>query len=388
MPTPACPPIWRDMLKRSLWKEVSQKNPHIYKAARNCAMEFDLFISHASEDKDLLVRPLAQRLRNEGYSIWYDEFELKLGDSISEKIDYGLAKSRFGLVVLSPAFFKKNWTKRELRGLVVRDVEEKTILPIWHNVTKNDVIKFSPPLADAIAATTADGLEEIVKRIREVLIPIDFKSLQNESPPKCPEGMDDISSDLVSLCERAVSDEEIRLISWELDKEQQFFVLFRERRRGRYFQIICSQNDTKNFFTPTPKLCPKFLPLLEPDGSLWLRLTRLASIEDWCAIDEIIHLGLEFPDSEIRLLGEYSIGEDVADEALKRYGLYIPDTNLLPALMFENRKLGVILVVYLKHPAGFAKESILCDDNTNDCQVFSSLTQAQHSLSLKLHSSS
>ena len=226
-----------------------------------------------------------------------------------------------------------------------------------------------------------------MKRIREVLIPINFKSLQNESPSKCPEGMAYISSDLVSLCERAVSDEKIRLISWELDKEQ-FFVLFRERRRGRYFQIIFSQSDRGNYFTPTPKLCPKFLPLLEPDGSLWFRLTRLASIKDWCAIDKIVHLGLEFPDSEIRLLGEYSIGENVADEALERYGLYIPDMNLLPALMFENKKLGVILVVYLKHPAGFAKESILCDDNTNECQVFSSLTQAQHSLSLKLHSSS
>lgn len=241
-------------------------------------MEFDLFICHASEDKDI-VRPLAQLLQNEGYSIWYDEFELKLGDSISEKIDYGLARSRFGLVVLSPSFFNKNWPKRELRGLVTRDVDEKTILPIWHNVTKDDVLNFSPPLADAIAATTTEGLEKIVAKIRKVLTPIDFKALQNEAPPKCPEGMEHITRDLVSLCERGISGEAIRLISWEL-KEKHFFLLFRERRRGRYFQMSFSQDNLKSSLLPTPNLYPKLRPLLDPDESLWPRLTRLASIED------------------------------------------------------------------------------------------------------------
>ncbi len=207
-------------------------------------MEYDLFISHASEDKGI-VRPLAQLLQKEGYSVWYDEFELKLGDSLSEKIDYGLANSRFGLVVLSPSFFSKNWPQRELRGLTIRDVNVKTILPIWHNVTKDEVLNFSPTLADAIAITTAGGPEKIVAKIREVLTPIDFKALQSETPPKCPEGMEHITKDLVNLCERVLSGEAIRLISWEL-KEKHFFLLFRERRRGKYFQMRFPENNLKS----------------------------------------------------------------------------------------------------------------------------------------------
>ncbi len=137
---------------------------------------------------------------------------------------------------------------------------------------------------------------------------------------------------------------------------------------------------------PTPNLYPKFRALLEPDDSLWPRLTKSAPIEDWCALDELVYLSLKFSDSEIRLLGQYSIGEDVADEALERYRLYIPNSNLhlLPALMFENRNLGIILIIYLKHSDGFAKESILCDDNNGVYEVFTSLSSAQYSLSNKL----
>ncbi|MCK9385933.1 MAG: DUF1883 domain-containing protein [Nevskia sp.] len=78
---------------------------------------YDVFISHASEDKEEIVRPLAQALRSEGLRVWYDEFELRIGDSLRRKIDKGLASSRFGLVVLSPSFIAKGWTNYELDGL-------------------------------------------------------------------------------------------------------------------------------------------------------------------------------------------------------------------------------------------------------------------------------
>ncbi|MBA7526390.1 hypothetical protein ES705_18552 [subsurface metagenome] len=68
---------------------------------------YDVFISHASEDKDEIVRPLAYALQAEGLSVWYDEFEMKIGDSLRRKIDKGLANSRFGIVVLSKSFIKK-----------------------------------------------------------------------------------------------------------------------------------------------------------------------------------------------------------------------------------------------------------------------------------------
>ena len=78
---------------------------------------YDAFISHASEDKDDFVRPLAEFLDRAGLSVWYDEFSLSAGDSLSRSIDKGLARSRFGIVVLSNSFLQKRWPEYELRGL-------------------------------------------------------------------------------------------------------------------------------------------------------------------------------------------------------------------------------------------------------------------------------
>ena len=129
-------------------------------------MEFDVFICHASEDKESFVQPLVLELECNDIKVWYDEFSLNLGDSLSEKIDYGLANSRKAVVVLSPFFFQKNWTKRELRGLVARETEgESVIIPIWHNITKREILKFSPPLADLVGADSSEGVEAVAKRI-------------------------------------------------------------------------------------------------------------------------------------------------------------------------------------------------------------------------------
>jgi hypothetical protein len=72
---------------------------------------YDAFISHATEDKEDIVRPLAQLLKDYGFRIWFDEFELEIGDSLRESIDKGLVNSRYGIVILSPKFLNKNWTK-------------------------------------------------------------------------------------------------------------------------------------------------------------------------------------------------------------------------------------------------------------------------------------
>jgi hypothetical protein len=132
---------------------------------------FDVFISHASEDKDDLVRPLAHALQAGGLSVWYDEFELRIGDSLRRKIDRGLASSRFGIVVLSKFFFGKGWTEYELDGLVTRTVTgDQILLPVWHNVTKAEVVGYSPSLADRVARSTATHtVEEIAAEIVDVI---------------------------------------------------------------------------------------------------------------------------------------------------------------------------------------------------------------------------
>lgn len=132
---------------------------------------YDVFISHTSEDKEEVVRPLATSLRKAGLDVWYDEFELKIGDSLRRKIDKGLANSRFGVVVLSHDFFGRGWPEYELDGLVTRTVSgEQILLPIWHNVTKSEVLDYSPSLADRVARSTATHtVEEIAAEIIEVV---------------------------------------------------------------------------------------------------------------------------------------------------------------------------------------------------------------------------
>ena len=132
---------------------------------------FDVFISHASEDKDEVVRPLATAIREAGLSVWYDEFELRIGDSLRRKIDTGLASSRFGVVILSPSFFGRGWPEYELDGLVTRAVSgDQILLPIWHNVSKREVISYSPSLADRLARNTSSHtVEEIAAEIVDVI---------------------------------------------------------------------------------------------------------------------------------------------------------------------------------------------------------------------------
>ena len=133
--------------------------------------DYDAFISHASEDKDDLVRPLAEELIKNGLSIWYDEFKLKVGDSLRRSIDAGLARSKFGIVILSSSFFAKNWPQYELDGLVEKEMAgNKVILPLWHKVSKNEVMKYSPALADKVALNTAMyTIEELAKELANAI---------------------------------------------------------------------------------------------------------------------------------------------------------------------------------------------------------------------------
>lgn len=133
--------------------------------------EYDVFISHASDDKETIVKDLAEALRNTGLRVWYDDFELRIGDSLRRKIDRGLAKSRVGLVVLSQAFITKGWANYELDGIVNRSVDgAQLLLPIWHQISKKEVMEYSPSLADKVARNTATHtVDEIAEEIAELL---------------------------------------------------------------------------------------------------------------------------------------------------------------------------------------------------------------------------
>lgn len=149
------------------WIETENQSP----VEADPRIDYDFFISHASEDKEAFVRPLALQLAAAGVRVWFDESELRIGDSLRQSIDHGLVNSRYGVVVLSPAFFAKNWTQYELDGLTSRQMMgQKVILPVWYNVGREEVAAVSPTLADTMAFVSASmTVEEMVEAFCQFL---------------------------------------------------------------------------------------------------------------------------------------------------------------------------------------------------------------------------
>ena len=135
--------------------------------AQPAAHTRDYFISHAGEDRADCVDPLVQELERRGRTVWDSESELTLGDSLLRKIDEGLNSSRFGVVVLSPDFFRKPWPQTELDGLVARAVVEgrKVILPVWHRLSLSQVMERSPSLGGLLGIETTRGIPAVIEAI-------------------------------------------------------------------------------------------------------------------------------------------------------------------------------------------------------------------------------
>lgn len=152
-------------------RQVLQQEPQQPPSGVMEGRTWDVFVSHAHEDKDSVARPLSVALERHGVNCWLDEFELRIGDSLRRRIDQGIASSRFGVVVLSPAFIAKGWTQYELDGLVTRTVAgEQNLLPIWHAISKEELIAYSPSLADKVALSTGQySIGEIADKIADVV---------------------------------------------------------------------------------------------------------------------------------------------------------------------------------------------------------------------------
>ncbi|MEV7045222.1 glycosyltransferase [Amycolatopsis sp. NPDC051061] len=93
----------------------------------------DIFICHASEDKNTVVRPLIDAFNRANITYWYDEAEIKWGESITERVNHGLRESQFCLVIISAAFMGKPWPKREFFAVLNDEAASagNTLLPIF-----------------------------------------------------------------------------------------------------------------------------------------------------------------------------------------------------------------------------------------------------------------
>lgn len=157
-------------------KQVVHSQPHvsnIYSELGMQIMEYDVFISHATEDKESFVNELVEELKKRNVRVWVDVLNIKWGDPLRKSIDEGLKKSHFGIVVISKHFIAKGWTQYELDGLFEKEMSSgKVILPIWHEITKKEAQAFSPTLAGRKAMTTAtmtpaDIADELVSLLTE-----------------------------------------------------------------------------------------------------------------------------------------------------------------------------------------------------------------------------
>jgi hypothetical protein len=128
---------------------------------------WDFFICHVREDKET-AQSLADALNSKGLKVWYADYCVKLGDHLPATVDYGLSRSRMGIVILSPEFLQQSWAQQELNDLAMREVNgKKVILPVWHKISFRDVFEFSPVLADVVAISTSKGLDYAVQRLMD-----------------------------------------------------------------------------------------------------------------------------------------------------------------------------------------------------------------------------
>jgi hypothetical protein len=155
-------------------------------------LTYDAFISYSPEDKKSVARPLAFNLAKRGYRVWFDEFELKPGDSIRRSVDSGLTNSRKAIVIIGRTFFEREWAQYEVNGLLQLEIAEAQprILPVWHGITRNDLLKISPSLADKVACNTADGIEvvgnSLSRALGSPLVPSGSQSRQELWLDICP----------------------------------------------------------------------------------------------------------------------------------------------------------------------------------------------------------
>lgn len=210
--------------------------------------------------------------------------------------------------------------------------------------------------------------------------PMNNSSQNSPSEPQQPAR--DPEAHLQQVCAIAYG-EPIQIVFWRLrDTQGNLEIVFREHRRGWYFQMLLLREDQQ--YKSEYQALPTFTLLLGDDVKYWEKLTEQATAEDWLAIDKIMLYALTIPGSKIFFADERIIGKKVVEAAIERFGCCIPEASLLPVFIFENATLGLNLISYFKDPDRFAGENLIQDHHLDQCEACDSLYLAQTRLKQKL----
>lgn len=126
------------------------------------------FISHDSNDKDAIARPIAIGLSQLMCPVWFDEYSLKVGDKLRESIEKGIKECKKCVLILSPHFMANNgWTKVEFNSIFTRELIEQTdlVLPVWCGISKEELFEYCPSLVNKVGVKMDVGINEVVARL-------------------------------------------------------------------------------------------------------------------------------------------------------------------------------------------------------------------------------
>ncbi|WP_252697971.1 toll/interleukin-1 receptor domain-containing protein [Natronosalvus vescus] len=135
--------------------------------------KWDIFISHDSDDSQL-ADSIYSALEDRDIKCWLDDAVLELGDSLTQQIDHGLTNSDYAVIIVSENFVKNvGWASDEWEALRSRDAgeDEKVILPVWYNISKSEVMRYSPWLAEkiAISVSSSDEGEKVAEEVAQII---------------------------------------------------------------------------------------------------------------------------------------------------------------------------------------------------------------------------
>ncbi|EZX20459.1 hypothetical protein V070_01914 [Staphylococcus aureus C0673] len=136
-------------------------------------IEYDVFLSHSNLDKEEYVSELSDKLTNKGLKVFEDEKVFEIGQSQTQMMNMGILNSRFVVVFLSRNFIESGWSKYEFISFLNREINEKNIiiLPIWHDISIEEVREYNPYLVDKHALSTSKyTIDEMVEKINSVVI--------------------------------------------------------------------------------------------------------------------------------------------------------------------------------------------------------------------------